>query len=132
LHALEAARLAVASEVRSAFLDLEQAERILEAETRNVQNADEALEMAKANLGAGLGTQLEILQAASDVTRTRTTRLSAFYLHNAALARLARACAREPEELGYQPERSVERSGATTKRRVSKRRAQSPPRFGKR
>jgi outer membrane protein len=101
LLALEAARLSVASDVRSAFLDFQQADRILESETRNVQNADESLEIAKGNLGAGLGTQLDILQAASDVTRTRTTRLGAIYLHNVALARLARACAREPESLGF-------------------------------
>jgi OMF family outer membrane factor len=87
--------------VRSAFLDLQQADRVLQSETRNVQNADESLEIAKANLGAGLGTQLDILQAASDVTRTRTTRLGAFYLHNVALARLARASAREPQALGF-------------------------------
>jgi outer membrane protein TolC len=101
LHGLEAARRSVSSDVRSAFLDLQQADRILESETRNVQNADESLEIAKGNLGAGLGTQLDILQAASDVTRTRTTRLGAIYLHNVALARLARACAREPEALGF-------------------------------
>ncbi|MFL6590283.1 MAG: TolC family protein [Chthoniobacterales bacterium] len=103
MHALEAARLSVASDVRSAFLDLEQADRVLQSETRNVQNADEALEIAKGNLGAGLGTQLDILQAASDVTRTRTTRLGAIYLHNVALARLAHACAREPDALGFAP-----------------------------
>jgi outer membrane protein len=103
LHALEAARRSVAVDVRSAFLDLQQADRVLESETRNVQNADESLEIAKGNLGAGLGTQLDILQAASDVTRTRTTRLGAFYLHNVARARLARASAREPEALGFAP-----------------------------
>ena len=103
--ALEATRRSVASDVRSAFLDLQQADRVLESETRNVQNADESLEIAKGNLGAGLGTQLDILQAASDVTRTRTTRLGAIYLHNVALARLARASAREPEALGLRRER---------------------------
>jgi outer membrane protein TolC len=101
VHALEAARRSVASDVRSAFLDLQQADRVLLSETRNVQNADESLEIAKGNLGAGLGTQLDILQAAADVTRTRTTRLGAIYLHNVALARLARASAREPESLGF-------------------------------
>ncbi len=100
-QALEATRLSVASDVRSAFLDLEQADRVLESETHNVQNADESLEIAKGNLSVGLGTQLDVLQAASDVTRTRTTRLGAFYLHNVALARLARASAREPEGLGF-------------------------------
>ncbi len=70
--ALEAARRAVASEVRSAFLDLQQGENVLETETKSVQTADESLEIAKTNLAAGLGTQLDILQAAADVTRTRT------------------------------------------------------------
>jgi outer membrane protein len=98
-QSLEAARRSVASEVRSAFLDLQQAERVLESETKNVQTADESLEVAKANANAGLATQLDILQAASDVTRTRTTRLSAIYLHNVAMAKLARACAVTPDEL---------------------------------
>ncbi len=101
VQALAAARRSVASEVRSAFFDLNQAERVLETETRNVQTADEALEIAKGNFSAGLGTQLDILQAASDVTRTRTTRLSAIYLHNVALARLAHACASPVEALDF-------------------------------
>ena len=110
MQTLGATRLSVASEVRSAFLDLQQADHVLESETKNVQTADESLEIAKANLGAGLGTQLDILQAASDVTRTRTTRLSAIYLHNVALARLARACATSPEALGFAPKNSRSRS----------------------
>src|SRR5437667_1114986 len=101
VQALAAARRAVASEVRSAFFDLEQADRVLETETENVQTADQTLESAKANFGAGLGTQLDILQAASDVTRTRTTRLSAVYLHNVALARLAHACASTAQALNF-------------------------------
>ncbi|MEP7077691.1 MAG: TolC family protein [Chthoniobacterales bacterium] len=101
--ALNAARLSVASDVRSSFLDLEQADRTLREATKNVQNADESLELAKGNLSAGLGTQLDTLQAASDVTRTRTTRLTAIYLHNLALARLARATAREPGKVEFQP-----------------------------
>lgn len=89
--ALKAVRLGVESEVRSAFLDLQQAEGVLQAQAKNVQTANEALTFSKSNLAAGLGTQLDILQAAADVTRTETTRLSAIYLHNAALARLDRA-----------------------------------------
>lgn len=101
LQALAAARMSVESDVRSAFYDLQQADRVLESETRNVQNASESLEIARGNLAAGLGTQLDVLQAANDVTRTRTTRLSAIYLHNVAKARLARATAREPEALSF-------------------------------
>lgn len=100
VKALEALRLTIASEVRSVFFDLEQADRVLESETKNVETADESLQIAKANLAAGLGTQLDILQAASDLTRTRSTSLSATYLHNAALARLDRACGHESSPLG--------------------------------
>jgi outer membrane protein TolC len=99
--ALDAAKLSVASDVRSAFFDLQQADRVMESETRNVENASQSLDLARGNLGAGLGTQLDVLQATSDVTRAKTTRLNAVYLHNAALARLARASAREPELLGF-------------------------------
>jgi outer membrane protein len=103
IQALEAARRQVEADVRSAFFDLQQADAILQSETRNVENAAESLELARGNLSAGLGTQLDVLQAANDVTRTRTTRLSAIYLHNAAKARLARATARDPEGLQFNP-----------------------------
>jgi outer membrane protein len=116
VQALAAARRAVASEVRSVFFDLEQAERVLETETNNVQAADEALDIAKSNFAAGLGTQLDILQAASDVTRTRTTRFSAIYLHNVGLARLAHACASSAEALdfGSKIESAEKRNGKAT------------------
>jgi len=103
VQALEAARRSVAGEVRTAFFDFDQAARVLETETKNVQTADESLAIAKSNFAAGLGTQLDILQAASDVTRTRTTRLTAIYLHNVALARLARACGGSLEALAFNP-----------------------------
>jgi outer membrane protein len=112
VEALAAARRSVASEVRSAFYDLQQAERVLETETQNVQTADEALEIAKGNFAAGLGTQLDILQAASDVTRTRTTRLSAIYLHNVALARLAHACGTSAEALDFKNVNNDKHKGA--------------------
>jgi outer membrane protein len=110
VQALEAARRSIASEVRSAFLDLQQADNVLQSETKNVQTADESLEITKSNLAAGLGTQLDILQAAADVTRTRTTRLSAIYLHNVALARLARACGSTPQALDFASNRLNKRN----------------------
>ena len=119
VQALAAARRSVASEVRSAFLDLQQADRVLESETKNVQTADESLEMAKGNFAAGLGTQLDVLQAASDVTRTRTTRLSAIYLHNVALARLAHACASSAESLDFGSQITKARSEKPNAARVS-------------
>jgi outer membrane protein TolC len=100
-QALAAARSSISSEVRNAFLDLQQADRMLEAQTKSVQTADESLDIAKANVEAGLATQLDVLQAATDVTRTRTARLNGIYLHNSALAKLARACATSPDALGF-------------------------------
>src|SRR6266540_1418692 len=52
VHALAAARRSVASEVRSAFFDLQQANRVLESETKNLQAADESLDIAKSNFAA--------------------------------------------------------------------------------
>ncbi len=92
LRALQALRLTINSEVRSAFLDLEQADHILASEAKNVHTAEESLQLARGDLSTGLGTQLDVLQAASSLSSTRSTRLSAIYLHNAALARLDRAC----------------------------------------
>ncbi len=102
LLALKAVKLGIESEVRSAFLDLQQADSVLQAQSKNVRTADEALAFAKSNFAAGLGTQLDVLQAAADVTRTRTTRLSAIYLHNAALARLDRASSSDSATLALE------------------------------
>lgn len=110
MHALDAVRASVATDVRSAFLELEQSQRTVQMETQSVGDADQSLEIAKANLATGLGTQLDVLQAATDVTRTRTTRLTAIYQHNVALARLARATARTPTALAFGKPKS---NGAT-------------------
>ena len=47
LLALKAVKLGIESEVRSAFLDLEQADSVLQAQTKNVQTADESLAFAR-------------------------------------------------------------------------------------
>ena len=129
VQSLESTRNSVASEVRSAFLDLQQADQVLESETKNVERADESLEITKGNLAAGLGTQLDTLQAASDVTRTRTTRLSAIYLHNVALARLARACAMPPEALAFNP-KAAHDAGNDGSRKAVAEIARPPRRLG--
>lgn len=130
VHALKSTRLSVASEVRSAFLDIRQADQILQTETKNVQAADESLEIAKGNLGAGLGTQLDVLQAATDVTRTRTTRLGAIYQHNVALAHLARACAVLPDALDFGSK--IGDKSAAKKRKAIVDLAQPPKKLSKR
>ena len=53
LLALKAVKLGIESEVRSAFLDLQQADSVLESQTKNVQTADEALAFAKRQFRRG-------------------------------------------------------------------------------
>ena len=113
VQALESTKLLVESEVRSAVLDLQQADRVLAAETKNVETAAESLELARANVAEGLATQLDVLQAASDISRTKATRLNAIFLHNAAQARLAKACGTSPSA---EFEKQVERMTNTDRR----------------
>jgi len=104
---------------------------VLESETKNVQTADESLDMARGNFAAGLGTQLDVLQAAADVTRTRTTRLTAIYLHNVALARLGHACASSAEALNFGSDfKDVNRENPNAAHAADI--AKPPPRMGKR
>ena len=86
--------------MRTAHSNFIEAKEVLESQKQVVEEAEEALRLASARNDAGTGTQLDVLQAASDLTRTRTTRLSATYLHNAALARLDRACGGKSPSLG--------------------------------
>ena len=97
-----------------------------------MQTADESLEIAKANVGAGLATQLDILQAAADVTKTRTTRLNGIYLHNVALAKLARACAASPDALGFGAKRQAEAAAAGERRAAAADMAQPPQKLSQR
>ena len=62
--------------------------------------------------GGGRHGDIDVLQAAADVTRTRTTRLNGIYLHNVALAKLGRACSTTPEALGFGAKRQAETAAA--------------------
>lgn len=90
-ESLRAAELAVETEVRAAYALLEQARATRRSQEQNAGLAREALRLAMDNFGAGLATQLDILQAQVDLTRARVTELSGRALHAAALARIARA-----------------------------------------
>lgn len=90
-ESLRATELAIETEVRSAYALLEQARATRRSQEQNAGLAREALRLAMDNFGAGLATQLDILQAQVDLTRARVTELSGRALHAAALARIARA-----------------------------------------
>lgn len=90
-EALRAQELAIETEVRAAYALLEQARATRRSQEQNVGLAREALRLAMDNFGAGLATQLDILQAQVDLTRARVNELSGRTLQAAALARIARA-----------------------------------------
>jgi outer membrane protein TolC len=91
MAAREATRNAVLAEVRNAFLQLQQADATVESQARNTVLARESFVLVQASFDAGLSTQLDILQARNDLTRTQLAELQARLLHRTALARLQRA-----------------------------------------
>ena len=82
-------------EVQQAYSNLQQGGELIRSQTQNVEQAQEALRLASARLGAGAGTQLEVLNARVEVTRAQSTSLQALFTYNAAVAEFDRVTATE-------------------------------------
>jgi Outer membrane efflux protein len=67
----------------------------VKATEKSVEQAAEALRLAAARLDAGAGTQLEVLDARTQLTTAQSNRLQALYTYNAAVAEFDRATATE-------------------------------------
>ncbi|MCY7334289.1 MAG: TolC family protein [Pseudanabaena sp. CAN_BIN31] len=63
----------------------------IETATKAVQQAEEALRLARLRLDAGVGTQLEVITAESDFTRADVNRVQAIIGYNQSRANLERA-----------------------------------------
>lgn len=87
----EEAELAVQIEVRRALAALTQANELVRATRKSVEQAEETLRMGEARFHAGTFTQLELLQVQSALTVARTSRLRADHSHSVATAQLHRA-----------------------------------------
>lgn len=94
---LEEAQLAVDVEVRRAFSQWQQANELVEASQKVVEQATEAVRLANARYNAGTGTQLDVLQAQTDLTTARTNQIQAFYSYNVAVAALRKATGQADE-----------------------------------
>jgi hypothetical protein len=68
---------------------------LIQSTAKNVEQATEALRLATARLDAGAGTQLEVLDARTQLTTAQSLRLQALYTYNAAVAEFDRATATE-------------------------------------
>ena len=82
-------------EVQQAYANMQQGGELIRSQAQNVGQAQEALRLASARLGAGAGTQLEVLNARVEVTRAQSTSLQALYTYNAAVAEFDRVTATE-------------------------------------
>jgi outer membrane protein TolC len=84
-------------EVQQAYDNIQVAKKTIQSQLKNVEQANEALRLANERLAAGAGTQLDVLDARTALTRARTTELRARYDYNAAVAEFDRVTGAETE-----------------------------------
>lgn len=82
-------------EVQQAYSNLTQSAELIRSQEQTVGQALEALRLASARLGAGAGTQLEVLNARVEVTRAQSVSLQALFTYNSAVAEFDRVTASE-------------------------------------
>ncbi|HEY5036706.1 MAG TPA: TolC family protein [Chthoniobacterales bacterium] len=80
-------------EVQQAYSNLQQDRELYASQSKNVDEAHEALRLASARLSVGAGVQLDVLNAQVALATAESTRLSALYSYNADLAEFDRATA---------------------------------------
>ena len=73
-------------EIQQAVSNLQQNRELIQATEKNVEQANEAVRLAKARLDAGAGTQLDVLNAQVQLTTAESTRLQALFGYNTSLA----------------------------------------------
>ena len=84
-------RLAIEVEVRQAISEFQEAEELVNAVAKAVEQAEEALRLADSRYDAGAIDQLDVFEAQFALTESRTNRLEANYRHIVAVANLKRA-----------------------------------------
>ncbi|QXD33114.1 TolC family protein [Candidatus Pelagisphaera phototrophica] len=84
-------RLAIEVEVRQAMSEFREAEELVNAAAKAVEQAEEALRLADSRYNAGAINQLDVFEARFALTDSRTNRLEAYYRHIVAVANLKRA-----------------------------------------
>ncbi len=78
-------------EVRTAQSNFIEAQEVLDSQKKVVEEAEEALRLARSRYEAGTGTQLDVLSAQTALTEARTTEIQALHDYSVARARLERA-----------------------------------------
>ena len=88
---LEDAGRRIELEVRTAWSNFKEADEVLKSQEKVVEQAEEALRLARARSEAGSATQLDVLGAQTALTEARTTQVQALHDYAVARARLERA-----------------------------------------
>jgi len=83
-------------EVEQAYFELESSFASIETAETGVLQAREALRLARLRFQAGVGTQTDVIQAETDLTRSERNRLLAIIGYNRALSSLQRAVTNIP------------------------------------
>src|SRR5437762_180333 len=78
-------------EVQQSYSNLQQDRELIQSQEKNVEQAEEALRLAKARLDAGAGVQLDVLNAQVQLLTAQSTRLQALFGYNSSLAEFDRA-----------------------------------------
>ncbi|HEY2800088.1 MAG TPA: TolC family protein [Chthoniobacterales bacterium] len=108
-------------EVQQAYSNLQQDRELYFSQTKNVDQAREALRLASARLGVGAGVQLDVLNAQVQLTQAQSTRLSALAAYNSDLAEFDRATATDTiyhAGLGLRSETRMTKTDKRAKTRV--------------
>ena len=94
----EELRNQVRREVEQAFFGLEASFKNISTAELGVEQAKEALRLARLRFQAGVGTQLEVIQQETDLTRAEDNLLTAIIEYNRSLSELQRSVSNLPDE----------------------------------
>jgi outer membrane protein TolC len=86
----------IATEIRSAFLDVNAAEQQLGVARERLDLANQELALAQTRFSAGVTSNLEVIQAQDEVATATENQLASAYTFNAAKAALVRALGSPP------------------------------------
>jgi outer membrane protein TolC len=84
-------------DVEQSFFDLSSNAQNIQTATIALSQAQESLRLARLRFQAGVGTQLEVINQQTALTRARGNRLTAILDYNRALASLQRAVSNLPD-----------------------------------
>jgi multidrug efflux pump len=87
----EQARLNVDVEVRRAYSSFQEAEELVAATRKVVEQAEESLRLARSRFDVGAATQLDVLQTQQALTEARDNEVQSLHDYQIALARLRKA-----------------------------------------